>query len=36
MGQVRYGKVKEDEIGIGLADARSFSSEVGEGGSNHF
>jgi hypothetical protein len=30
-GQIRE-KVKEDENGIGIADARSFSSEAGEGG----
>ena len=29
-GQIRE-KVKEDEIGIGIADARSLSSEAGEG-----
>jgi hypothetical protein len=30
-GQIR-GKVKEDEIGIAVADAGSLSSEAGEGG----
>ena len=30
-GQIR-GKVKEDEIGIGIAGARSLSSEPGKGG----
>ena len=30
-GQIREG-VKEDENGIGIADARSLSSEAGEGG----
>ena len=30
-GQIR-GKVKEDENGIRIADARSLSSETGEGG----
>ena len=29
-GQIR-GKVKEDESGIGIADARSLSSEAGDG-----